>query len=370
VIRVERRLTNPRWLSVAVPLLSLVVALVVSGVVVAATGHDPFATFKRIFERGFFEDDAITYTLISATPLLFTGLAAALAFRVALWNIGAEGQLYAGAVAASGVGLAVGGQPRAITIVSMVAGGLAGGMVWGLIPAILRAYFATNEIITSLMLNYVAGLGMSYLIFSSRSYWRDTSSPGAAQFPQGKVLSDAASWPALDLGPVTVPLGFILAIAAAMGLWGIYHRTRLGFEMQVTGDSPRAANYAGIRSKRTILAVLGISGGVAGVAGASQVGDFRHLLDSKSLQQTGFGYTGIVVAALARYNPLAVIIVAFLIGGLQNAGYSLQGPDFPAGLVGVMQGTILFCALGGEIFARYRVRLGRRPAAPSVEVGT
>lgn len=364
MIRVERRLARPRWLSIVVPLTSLLVALIVSGLVVFATGHNPVATFQKIFARGFFESDAITYTLVSATPLLFTGLAAAIAFRVQLWNIGGEGQLYAGAVAGSGAGLALAGQPRFILIAGMVLAGAGAGLLWGLIPAILRAYFSTNEIITSLMLNYVAGLGMSYLIFSSRSYWRDVSSPGAEQFPQGKTLTDAASWPVVDLGPVSVPFGFILGVVAALGLWGIYHRTRLGFEMQVTGDSPRAARYAGMRGRRTILAVLGISGGVAGLAGASQVGDFQHLLDSKGLQQPGFGYTGIVVAALARYNPLAVVMVAFLIGGLQNAGYSLQGPDFPAGLVGVVQGTILFCALGGEIFSRYHLRFSRRHAPP------
>ena len=139
----------------------------------------------------------------------------------------------------------------------------------------------------------------------------------------------------------------------------LYKRTRFGFEAAVIGDSPRAARYAGMRTRRSILLVMGLSGLLAGIGGASQDGDFRHLLDPRGLQQPGYGYTGIVVAALARYNPFAVVLVAFLIGGLSNAGYALQGVDFPAGLVGVMQGVILFCALGGELLVRYRVRLGR-----------
>ena len=140
----------------------------------------------------------------------------------------------------------------------------------------------------------------------------------------------------------------------------LYKRTRFGFEAAVIGDSPRAARYAGMRTRRSILLVMALSGLLAGIGGASQDGDFRHLLDPRGLQQPGYGYTGIVVAALARYNPLAVVLVAFLIGGLSNAGYALQGVDFPAGLVGVMQGVILFCALGGELLVRYRVRFGAR----------
>jgi simple sugar transport system permease protein len=126
-----------------------------------------------------------------------------------------------------------------------------------------------------------------------------------------------------------------------------------------------------MRTRRKVVAVMCISGAVAGIGGASQNGDFRHLLDPKGIEQSGYGYAGIVIAALARYNPVAVIVVAFLLGGLQNAGYTLQGADFPSGLVGVMQGVILFCALGGEVLARYRVRLGslrRRSETPTTPV--
>jgi len=129
--------------------------------------------------------------------------------------------------------------------------------------------------------------------------------------------------------------------------------------VQVLGDSWRAARYAGIRTRRKILAVMCLSGAIAGIGGASQDGDFRHLLDPRGLQQAGYGYAGIVIAALARYNPFGVVLISVLLGGLQNAGYALQGADFPSGLVGVMEGLILFCALGCELLRRYRVRLVR-----------
>jgi ABC-type uncharacterized transport system permease subunit len=245
--------------------------------------------------------------------------------------------------------------------------GAAGGAVLGAIPGILRAFFSTNEIITSLMLNYVVALILDYLIFDSHSYLRDTSGFQANVFPQGKMMPDSGTWSTWTLHGLVVPLGALVALGVATAVWLLYSRTRFGFEVRVIGDSARAGRYAGMRTRRKILAVMCLSGAIAGLGGASQDGDFRHQLDPRGLTQSNYGYTGIVVAALARYNPFAVVLIAFLLGGLQNAGYTLQGADFPSGLVGVLQGLILFCALGGELFVRYRVRFERRRAPAAVE---
>jgi general nucleoside transport system permease protein len=369
VIRLERRLVAPRWLGFGVPAGSLVAAIVLGAIVLLVTGHNPLQSYRRLFDTAFVGQDSISETFISATPLLFTGLAAAVAFRMSLWNVGAEGQLYFGAIGASGIGLWLSGAPTPVLIACMALAGMAAGAAWALIPALLRAYASTNEIITSLMLNYVAGLFLTYLIFDSNSYWRDLSTFSAKTFPQGKNLADSASWPAwVPFGSLSLPLGVFIAIAVGVFLALLRTRTRLGFEMQVIGDSARAARYAGMRTRLVVVLVFCLSGACAGLGGASQVGDFQHVLDPRGLQQASFGYTGIVVAALARYNPLGVILVAVLLGGLQNAGYALQGADFPSGLVGVLQGLILFCALAGELFARYRVRLARRAeTAPAGE---
>ncbi len=358
-VRIEKRLHQRRWLMVAVPFGSLVVALAAIAVLLTATGHSPPTTFRRLFDAGFLADGALGNTLIAATPLAFTGLAAAVAFRMRLFNIGAEGQLYLGAIGAAGMALLLAGQSTLVLVVAMVIGGAALGAAWGAIPGLLRAFLHTNEIITSLMLNYVAALVLNYLIFDSLSYWRDQSATGLV-FPQGKMLPDAATWPVTMLGSVPIPLGFLLAVAVAALIWLLYARTRFGFEAQVIGDSPRAARYAGMRTRRKIVAIMCLSGAIAGIGGASQMGDFRHVLDARGLQQANYGYTGIVVAALARYNPFAVVLAAFLIGGLQNAGYTLQSADFPSGLVGVMQGMILFAMLGGELLVQYRVGFVRR----------
>lgn len=364
-IQIQRRLTQPRWLPVAVPVFSIVLAFGFMTIVLVATGHDAGHTFRRLIEAGFVGEGALNETFVTATPLVFTGLAAAVAFRMQLFNIGGEGQLYMGAIFAAAAAIWIGDTTSWIVIPFMVIAGAAGGAALALIPGVLRAFFATNEIIVSLMLNYVAALVVTYLIFDSQSYWRDTSTPEAKVFPQGKTLPDSASWPVAHLGSLLLPFGFLLAVVLATALWLLLTRTRFGFEVQVIGDSPRAATYAGMRTRRKILAVMALSGAVAGIGGASQDGDFRHLLDPRGLTAAGYGYTGIVIAALARYNPFAVVLVAFLIGGLQNAGYTLQGVDFPSGLVGVMQGLILFCALGGELLVRYRVRLVRAPRRPA-----
>ena len=363
MIRLERRLEQPRHLNVLVPAASVAVAFGVSAVLLAATGHDPGHTYAKLFTEAFLSRNALSTTFTSATPLLFTGLAAAAAFRMRLFNIGGEGQLYAGAIASMGAGLALGSTSGPLAILLMVLAGLAGGAAWAMIPALLRAFLSTNEIIVSLMLNYVAGLLLNFLIFDSFSYWRDTSTPDAKVFPQGKTLAPDAMWPALHLGSLVVPMGLLVGAGGALVLAGLYGCTRFGYEVRVLADSERAATYAGIRVRRSILLVMGISGAIAGLGGASQSGDFRYQLDARGLGQAGYGYAGIVVAALARYNPYLVVVLAFLLGGLQNAGYALQGADFPSGLVGVIQGVILFCVLGGELFIRYRVRVVRRAGA-------
>ncbi len=371
-LRIERRLNQPGWLAVAVPLGSVAFAFFAIAVVLLATGHNPAHTFAKLVRSAFFDSGALSATLVSATPLAFTGLAAAAAFRMNLFNIGGEGQLYFGVAGAVAIALVLGkGAPTAVAIAAMCVAGAVAGAAWAAIPGVLRAFAKTNEIITSLMLNYVAALVLNYLIFDSHSYWRDTTSPSAAVFPQGQAIPDTAMWPFATIGGIAggiaLPLGIGIAVLVATALWGLYKHTRFGFELQVIADSPRAARYAGMRTRRKILAVMCLSGAIAGLGGAAQVGNFDHLLDPRSLQQQLFGYSGIVVAALARYNPFAVVVIAFLLGGLKNAGFALQGADFPSGLVGVMQGIFLFSVLGGEILNRYRITLSRAGQGTHVE---
>jgi general nucleoside transport system permease protein len=353
--RLEPRSHLPRHINWTVPIGSFFAALFAGALLLLVTGQNPISVYQRILERAFLDTGSLSGTLIAATPLLFTGLCAAVAFRVGFFNIGGEGQFYIGAIFSSGIALALGRDAQVwIAIPAMIIAGALGGALWAAIPGVLRAYLRTNEIITSLMLNYIAGVIAVYLIFESSSFWRDLEGTGK-MFPKGKVIPEVAFWPEYGIGSLVVPFGFVLGIATAAWIAVLQRRTRFGYEMRVVGGAPTTARYAGMRPGRVIVAVAAVSGALAGLGGAASVGNFRHILDPKGMQQSGFGYAGIVVAALARLNPIAVIFVSIIIGGITNAGYALQGPDFPSGLVGILEGLILFCTLGGEVLMRYRV---------------
>jgi general nucleoside transport system permease protein len=228
----------------------------------------------------------------------------------------------------------------------MVAAGLLGGGLWGLIPGVLRAWFGASEIITSLMLNYVAILFSEYLIHGP---WRDPQSFG---FP-GTPSLPAAGWLA-KWGSTRVHLGLLLGLAAALVLWIVLRRTRLGYEIGVMGENPRAALYAGMPTKRMILLVMAISGALAGLAGMSEVAGIGHQLQRNL--SPGYGYAAIIVAWLGRLHPFGAVLVAFLLAALTVGGDQIQmSLGLPAAIAPMLQGTILFFLLGGDILTRYRI---------------
>ncbi len=359
MIRIERRRATPTWLRICAPLGALVVALIIVAFVLIGVGNNPLTTYHSMFNVAFTSQGALTATLTNATPLLFTGLCAVVAFRMRTYNIGGEGQLYAGAVATLLVALLLAGQPAALVIPAMIVSGIIAGGLWAAVPGLLRSYLGTNEILTSLMLNYVAGLGMLYLIFDSNSYLRDLTSSAGKVYPQSKPLVGEYSWPSWNLGGTTIPLGLVIGVALAIGIFVTFKHTRLGFKMRVTAGSPTAARYAGFKVSRLVLLVMLLSGMLAGLGGASQIGDFSHILDPKGLEAAQYGYTGIVVAALGAFDPLAVILSAVFFGALLNASVALNGAAFPEGLVGMIEGIIIFCVVSAAMFTRYRVRLRR-----------
>jgi simple sugar transport system permease protein len=242
----------------------------------------------------------------------------------------------------------------------MLLAGVVGGIAWIAIPALLNLLLHTNEILTTLMFNYIAGLLVYYLIFSSHSYWRELSTPDSKIFPQSKVIGESTFWPQWSAGGIGISMGLMIGCTAAVLLLVVLKATRVGFSVLVVSESPRAAQYAGIQTRYLMLLVFALSGGLAGVAGASQVGDFSHRLEPQGLQLATLGYVGIAVACLARLNPVGVIPSAVFFGGLTNAGFQLQGASFPVGLVGMITGLILLSVLCSEAWLRYRVRIVRR----------
>jgi general nucleoside transport system permease protein len=283
-------------------------------------------------------------------PLLLTGLGVAIAFRMQLWNIGAEGQFYLGAIAATGTALfLVPDWPAILLIPAMMIAGFIGGAAWGAIPGVLRAYLGANETITSLMLNYVAILLSDYLVLGP---WRN---PGGFGFPGTKEFPEAAALPRYDV--YRVHLGLVFGLVAAVVLWVALRRTRWGYELGVMGENPRAARYAGMRISRQIVVVLALSGALAGLAGMSEVAGIGHQLQRNL--SPGYGYTAIIVAWLARLNPLGIVGVSFVLAAVVVGGDQLQlSIGLPSSVAPMLQGAILFFLLGGEVLTRYRLRWG------------
>ncbi|NOZ28332.1 MAG: ABC transporter permease [Chloroflexi bacterium] len=356
-LRLERRLTPSRTVSMLVPVISLVLALLVAGILLILVGASPWETYKAMAIGAFGGKYNISETLVKAIPLMLTGLAVSIAFRMQFWNIGAEGQLVMGGFAAAGVALFFPERfpwlPDWSLLPLMFLAAFAVGALWGLGPALLRAWLGVNEIITTLMLNYVAILWVEYLFVGP---WKDPQGfgfPGTAQFPK-------AAWLPRITG--RVHLGLIIAIVAAVVLWLALGRTKWGYEIRVIGENPRAARYAGISLVRNIVLVMIVSGGLAGLAGFGEVAGISHRLQ-KGLS-VGYGYTAIIVAWLAKLNPWGVLLVAVLLAGLLVGGDQLQiTMGLPASVALVLQGLILFFVLGGDIFTQYRLRILRAQRA-------
>lgn len=357
-VRLERRLQQRWWFSILAPLGAVVAALLVGAIFLAIEGFDPIAVYRALFEASFTSLYGITDSLSVATPLIMTGLAAGIAFRMNLFNIGAEGQLYAGAIAGSWAGILVGKNlPPVLAVAAVLLLSVVGGMLFALPVAAFKAYLGTNEIITSLMLTFVGLYAMRFLIYGSMSFWRD---PAVTNFPQGKKIGTAAWLPLF--GTYRTGWGLVIVIVIAVAVWALVKFTKVGYDMNVVGSSPSAARYAGIPSKRVVLGALLLSGGLGGLAGGVEVASRAHALDPNGLA-LGLGFSGIVVAALARYHPLGIILVAVFLGGLRNAGSALQsmpGQRVPAEVSLMLQGAILLFAIGAEIFVRYRLHLVRR----------
>jgi ABC-type uncharacterized transport system permease subunit len=345
--RIERTPNPSRGVSALVPVVSLLLALLFGGTLLALAGENPLTVYQAMITGALGDWNGVAETLVKTTPLLLAGLGVAVAFRMQLWNIGAEGQLYLGAIFATGVALFVlPSAPGWVLVPAMIAGGLLGGALWGLIPGALRAFFGASEIITSLMLNYVAILFSEYLVHGP---WRD---PQAFGFPGTPPLPDAGWLP--QWGTTRVHLGLLFGLVAAMLLWVMLRRTRLGYEIGVMGENPRAALYAGMPTRRTILLVMALSGALAGLAGMSEVAGIGHQLQRNL--SPGYGYAAIIVAWLARLHPFGAILVAFLLAALTVGGDRLQmSLGLPAAIAPMLQGTILFFLLGGDVLTRYRL---------------
>ncbi len=356
-IKVEPRLDQPpAWYPFVVSVSAIIVALILGGIVIASAGGNPFLSYAHIARASFGDFGVLSDTIVKATPILLAALACSIAFRMKLWNIGAEGQFIMGAFGASAIVLAPvlpAEASRWLFIPVMAVAGMAAGAIWGFIPGYLKAKFNVNEIISTLMMNYIAIAWVNFWIFA---VWSEGGFQMSPRFPETAWLprlSEYASSIPFFRG-LTTHAGLFLGILAAIALWFIVYRSRWGYEIRLIGDNPHAAQYAGISITRNTIWVMMLSGALAGLGGMSEVSGVVHRLQTSPLA-AGYGFTGIIVAWLAKLNPLVIILVSVLFGALILAGREIQ----PAGIPKMIQGIILVCLIASDFLLRYRVRLVR-----------
>ncbi len=354
-LRLEPRMEQPGWLSGLISLGAVILALVLGGIVLMLVGGNPLRAYAFMLKAAFGDIGVFSDTLTKATPLILVSLAAVIAFRMRLWNIGAEGQFFIGAFGASAVVLtpilAPETSPWLMIPAMMLAGALAGAL-WGFIPGFLKARFNVNEIISSLMMNYIAVAWNNFFIFA---IWSEGGFQMSPQFPKSAWLPRLADYstqiPAFR--GLTTHLGLVFGILAAVVIWWILYRSKWGYEIRLIGDNPKAARYAGINIVRNTILVMMVSGALAGLGGMAEISGVVHRLQGAI--SPGYGFTGIIIAWLAKLNPLLVVPISVLFGGLILAGREIQ----PSGVSMLIQGIILVCLIASDFLLRYRVRFIR-----------
>lgn len=352
-LRLERRSDTPAWMQIVLPILAVLLALVICSALVALAGAPVLDAYGTLFLSTFQTLYDVQDTLVKASPLIWTGLAVAVAFRAKFWNIGAEGQLVAGAMAAGFIGQRE-FLPAPLLIPLMLLGAMAAGAAWALVPALLKVKLKVDDVVTTLLLNSVMLYGLMGLL---EGPWKDPVS----NYPNSPMIRDAAQFPIL-VGD-TLHMGVAISFVAALVIWWLMQRTTLGFSIKAVGANPVASAYAGISVPRILLSAAALSGALAGLAGAGEVGGIRYQVVSDL--SSGYGYAGIVIATLADLNPLGVVPAALFFAVIMNGADAMsRDNNVPVYLANVIQGTALLTMVAGRLFTTYRIRIAasREPA--------
>ena len=361
MIELVPRQNISKLLTFATPIIALIFSIIIGLLIFSSLGYDPFQSLYYFFIAPISRPDQVAALAVKACPLIIIATGLVFCYRANIWNIGAEGQLVFGAIFSGWVALSFLDSNSILLLPAMMIFAIAGGILWGLIPAILKVRFNTNEILTSLMLTYVASLFIDWLV---RGPWRDPMSFG---FPLTATYSDAAL-----IERIYIPFygyigqlhyGVIIAIFTSLILWFVLMRMMPGFKIRVTGSSPQAAIFAGFKPNVTTLLVMAISGGAAGLAGMIEVSaNMGQLQPNISF---GYGFTAIIVAFLARLNPIAVIPAGLIVALAELGGDSAQmSLGMPKVVTGVFKGLLLLSLLAGETINRYEIKFNIRSLSP------
>ncbi|MBL4907605.1 MAG: ABC transporter permease [Sneathiella sp.] len=357
LLKIEKRPESSHSMVYVTPILALLLTVLTGIVLFKILGVDPIEALKNFFIVPINNQYGATELLVKATPLILCAIGLSVGFRANVWNIGAEGQLTLGAIFGGGVFIYFHDVDSVFLLPIMIVMGAIGGALWGAIPAFLKTRFNANEILTSLMLVYVALLLLSLLVHGS---WKD---PDGYNFPESRIFSDSATMPILLEG-TRLHFGTILALLAALGTWFMLGKTLVGFQIKVIGAAPKAGSYAGFSQKKIVWFCLLFGGAMAGIAGVSEVaGPVGQLLPSIS---PGYGFTAIIVAFLGRLHPVGIIFAGLLMALTYLGGETAQiNLGLPVAVTGVFQGMILFYLLACDVLVNYRFRLARFGKAAS-----
>ena len=348
-LRLEQRDQPPLWLNLALPVVAVLAALAACSGLILLAGANVFSAYAQLFTSALSTRFNLVETAVKAAPMIFTGLAVTVAFRAKFWNIGAEGQLLMGAMAAAFIG-ANESLPAWSLWPGMILAGAAAGAIWAIIPAILKSRFKVDDVVTTLLLNFIIFYAMMALLDGP---WKDPLSG----YPDSPDIRMDAEFPIL-LRATRLHLGVLLAVAAAVGTWFLLERTTFGFAVIAVGENAGAANYAGIPVSRVFIVSAAVSGALAGLAGVGEVAGI-HFQVMAGLSP-GYGYTGIVIAMLARLNPLGVIPAAFFFAVITTGAEAMsRATGVPVYLADVIQGASLVTMLVALMFTRYRIRIRR-----------
>lgn len=354
LIRLEPRGEQARLWAYGSPILALGLTLAATAVIFAALGKDPDRSLYTYFIAPLVSATARPELLVKAAPLILIGVGLSLGFRANIWNIGAEGQYTLGALAGGGLALWFPESESAFLLPGMIAAGALGGIAWAAIPALLRTRFNANEILTSLMLTYVAQQLLIYLVVGP---WRDPEGYG---FPQSRLFQEAATLPILFPG-TRIHLGVLVALVMVGLGWLLLAKSAVGFQLKVIGQAPRAARYAGFNETGLVWLLLLLSGGLSGLAGLFEVaGPVGQLTPQIS---PGYGFTAIIVAFLGRLNPVGVLFASLILALSYLGGEAAQIElGMPSAVTGIFQGILLFFLLACDLLILYRIRVGAAPA--------
>jgi ABC-type uncharacterized transport system permease subunit len=331
------------------PLIALVLTLVAGVVLFQIMDVDPAKALYAFFVEPLSTKYGWAELGVKATPLILMGVALSVGFRAGVWNIGAEGQLTLGAICGGGAALWFYEVDSIFVLPIMIIAGVLGGMLWGAIPALLKTRFNANEILTSLMLTYVATLLLSLLVHGP---FRD---PDGFNFPESRIFSDSATLPII-LSGTRLHLGWLFTIAAVIAVWVVMAKTIIGFQVNVVGQAPQAGRHAGFSVNRMVWFSMLLGGAMAGLAGMIEVsGPIGQLLPSIS---PGYGFTAIIVAFVGRLHPLGVFFAGLVIALSYLGGESAQiTMNLPLAVTGVFQGMLLFFLLASDVLIAYKVKI-------------